>query len=55
MEGRSGGTGVRSPRLQLRSPDRPGHLVIDFEGPNEMCYWYCDYVNEELSGLSFDT
>jgi hypothetical protein len=41
--------------VNLRSPDRAGHVVIDFEGPDEMRYWYCHYVNGELSQLSFDT
>jgi hypothetical protein len=41
--------------ILLRSIDRPTHAVIDFEGPDEMRYWSCDYVDGELSGLRFDT
>src|SRR5262245_3608889 len=46
---------LRVSALLLRSVDRPDHVMIDFEGPDEMRYWYCDYVDGELSGLSFDT
>jgi hypothetical protein len=49
---------IRELRLQailLRSIDRPNHAVIDFESPDEIRYWYCDYVDGELSGLQFDS
>jgi len=29
--------------------------VIDFKGRDEDLYWYCHYVDGELSGLSFDS
>ena len=41
--------------IVLRSPDRPAHVVMDFRGPDEMRFWYCDYVDGEMSGLRFDT
>ena len=41
--------------VHLCLPDRPGHARIDFEGPDEMRYWYCDYTKGELSHLGFDT
>jgi hypothetical protein len=41
--------------IVLRSPDRPGHVVMDFRGPDEMRFWYCDYVDGQMSGLRFDS
>lgn len=46
---------LRIESVTFRFPARPGHVVIDFEGPEEMRYWYCDYANGALSGLTFDT
>ena len=39
--------------IVLRSPDGP--IVMDFTGPDEMKYWYCNYVDGEAGGLRFDT
>lgn len=41
--------------IDLRSPERPDRIVMEFDGPDEMRFWYCDYVDGELSGLRFDT
>jgi hypothetical protein len=41
--------------IDLRSPDRPDRIVMEFDGPDEMRFWYCDSVDGELSGLRFDT
>ena len=46
---------LRISSVNLRSPDRPDAVVIDFDGPDEMRYWYCHYVKGELSRLGFDT
>jgi hypothetical protein len=32
-----------------------GVLLIWLKGPDVDLYWYCDYVDGELSGLSFDS
>jgi hypothetical protein len=45
---------LRVSTILLRSNDGPNRVMIDFEGPDEMRYWYCDYVDGELSGLTFD-
>jgi hypothetical protein len=41
--------------IDLRSPERPDRIVIEFDGPDEMRFWYCEYVDGRLSGLRFDT
>jgi hypothetical protein len=46
---------LRVSAVILRSPDRPNHVVIDFAGPDEMKYWYCDYDDGDMGGLRFDT
>lgn len=46
---------LRVSAINLRSPDHPGHVVIDLEGPDEMRYWHCDYIDGDISGLRFDT
>ncbi len=33
----------------------PGRVVIDFDGPNEMRYWFADYIDGELSPLNFSS
>jgi hypothetical protein len=45
---------LRVKTLMLRTTNRPGHVAVDFEGPDEMRFWYCEYVNGELSGLDYD-
>jgi hypothetical protein len=46
---------LRVTGIMLRSSERPGRIVLEFDGPDEMRYWYCDYVDGEMSGLDFDT
>jgi hypothetical protein len=45
---------LRMKTLILRSANRPGHVAIDFEGPDDMQFWYCEYMNGELTGLDYD-
>jgi hypothetical protein len=46
---------LRIASLNLRSTERPDLVVVDFEGPNEMRYWCCEYVDGQLRGLRFDS
>ena len=46
---------LRVSAIRLESIDRPNDAVIEFKGQDEDIYWYCDYVDGELSGLSFDS
>jgi hypothetical protein len=46
---------LRVSAIQLESIDRPNHAVINFKGPDVDLYWYCDYIDGELSGLQFDS
>jgi hypothetical protein len=46
---------LRVSSINLRSPDRPSQVVIDFEGLDEMRFWYCNCIDGEMSGLNFDT
>jgi len=48
---------LRIATIVLRSSNRPGRAVIDFSGPGEMRYWYCDYdyTTGQPSDLRFDT
>lgn len=46
---------LRISSITLRSPASPARVVVDLEGRDDMRYWYCDYVNGDLSGLRFDT
>lgn len=35
--------------IVLRSPDRPSHIAMDFRGADEMRFWYCNYLDGEMS------
>jgi hypothetical protein len=47
-------TALRLSAIVLRSADRRGGAMLDFDGPDDGRFWYCDYIDGELSGLSFD-
>jgi hypothetical protein len=46
---------LRLSSVNLRSPDRPGLVVIDFDGPDEIRFWSCEYVDGVMSELRFDS
>jgi hypothetical protein len=46
---------LRISSIKLWTPDRPAHVVLDFEGLDEGRYWYCQCVDGEFSDLRFDT
>lgn len=46
---------LRISSIILNLPTRPKHVAIEFEGPNEMRYWRCDYSNGKLGRLGFDS
>jgi hypothetical protein len=41
--------------IDLRSSERPDRIMVEFDGPDDMRSWYCDYEDGDLSGLRFDT
>jgi hypothetical protein len=45
---------LRISAINLRSPKRPALAVIDFDGPDDGRFWYCEYVNGKLRDLRFD-
>jgi hypothetical protein len=45
---------LRVSAINLRSPKRPALAVIDFDGPDDGRFWYCEYVNGTLRDLRFD-
>lgn len=45
---------LRVSAINLRSLERPGLAVIDFDGPDDGRFWYCEYVDGKLRDLRFD-
>ena len=46
---------LRVSAIRVESIDRPNDAVIEFKGPDEDLYWYCDYIDGEPSGLDYDS
>jgi hypothetical protein len=47
-------TSLQMSAIVLRS-EHPDRVQIDFEGPDEIRFWRCDYENGQLSELWFDS
>ena len=45
----------RMSSIRWSSAKDPGRAVIDFHGPDEGRFWYCDYVDGQIGPLDFDS
>ena len=45
---------LRISALKLRLPDRRGHVVVDFKGPDEGRFWSSEYVDGKMECLDYD-